>query len=148
MKTAVWLTRLSTCVAVLGAVMVFGSPAEAQGLLSFAGQAKAAFPQSRIAEPIAAIPRLCTSISSKSRRCYFTFYKACEKRGESKEHCARMSGFCHACTDAYSACKGDANRANLAGKTPGIDCSTCNVAYDRCIVRLVDQYGGKLVQPK
>jgi hypothetical protein len=120
--------------------------AAAQSVLSFTGQLRSVYPQSTLAEPVAAVERTCSSVSSLSRRCFFTFYKGCEKRGDSKEHCTRMSGFCHACTDAYATCKGDQNAAKGKANAGSANCSTCNVAYGRCINRMVEQYGGKLVK--
>jgi hypothetical protein len=124
------------------------SGATAQSALSFTGQLRSPFPQSTLAEPVAAVARTCSSISSLSRRCFFTFYKGCEKRGGSKEHCTRMSGFCHACTDAYATCRGDQTAAKSKASTEATNCSTCNVAYGRCINRMVEQYGGTLVKAK
>jgi hypothetical protein len=131
-------------------ILISGSflDANAQSVLSFTGQLRSAYPQSTLAEPIAAVERTCSSISSKSRRCFFTFFKECQKRGESKEHCTRMSGFCHSCTDAYATCKGDQNVASQKAGAKATDCSTCNVAYGRCINRMVEQYGGKLIKAK
>jgi hypothetical protein len=132
------------CLLTLGA----SQDATAQSALSFTGQLRSAYPQSTLAEPVAAVERTCSSISSLSRRCFFTFYKACEKRGESKAHCTRMSGFCHACTDAYATCKGGQNAAKSKAAGAPVNCSSCNVTYGRCINRMVEQYGGKLVKPK
>jgi hypothetical protein len=144
-QAAIGLVSLAlACVLVVGQT----SDATAQSVLSFTGQLRSVYPHSTLAEPVAAIERSCSSISSLSRRCFFTFYKGCEKRGESKEHCTRMSGFCHACTDAYATCKGDQNAAKSKANAESANCSTCNVAYGRCINRMVEQYGGKLVRAK
>ena len=130
-------------------LMAFGTTrADAQSALSFTGQLRSAHPQSTIAEPIAAVARTCSSISSLSRRCHFTFDKECKKRGESKDHCIRMSGFCHGCTDAYATCKGQQNAASQKAGAPATDCTRCNVAYGQCISRMVQQYGGKLITVK
>jgi hypothetical protein len=142
-RAAIGLVSLAlACVFVAGQT----SNVAAQSVLSFTGQLRSAYPQSTLAEPVAAIERSCSSISSLSRRCFFTFYKGCEKRGESKEHCTRMSGFCHACTDAYATCKGDQNAAKSRTNAGSANCSTCNIAYGRCISRMVEQYGGKLIK--
>ena len=133
---------------VLGTLVMAGPSAQAQGVLAFSAQVKAALPQSRIVEDAASPSRLCTSISSKSRRCFFTFHKECEKRGESKDHCTRLSGFCHGCTDAYATCKGAQNTAREKTRTASTNCATCNTAYDICIRRMVEQYGGKLITVK
>jgi hypothetical protein len=122
--------------------------AAAQSALSFTGQLRSAYPQSTIAEPAAAIAKTCSSISSMSRRCFFTFYKECEKRGESKEHCTRMRGFCHGCTDAYATCKSDRRTTAAKSNSASTDCAPCNAAYGRCISRMVEQYGGKLIKTK
>ena len=90
--TARLVARFVLCC--LGVMMLFTAIADAQSALSLTGQLRSAYPQSTLAEPIAAVARSCSSISSLSRRCYFTFDKECKKRGESKEHCTRMSGFC------------------------------------------------------
>jgi hypothetical protein len=140
--------RLALVVLVVTAIAAVTPMAAAQSALSIAGQVRSAFPQSPLAEPAAAVARTCSSISSLSRRCFFTFYKECEKRGDSKEHCARMSGFCHACTDAYATCKGSQTAAKTKSNAATTNCATCNVAYGRCIGRMVEQYGGKLIKAK
>ena len=86
-----------------------------------------------LAEPVAS--NACSSTSSLSRRCHFTFGQACKARKESPEHCTRMSGYCHSCTDQYVAC-----RSSHKGK----GCASCNTAYDACIGTMVKTYGGKL----
>ena len=63
MSKAGWVHVVGVVAAALLALVVFGSESEAQGVLSFSGQAKSALPQSRIAEDAA----------SPSRRCHFTF---------------------------------------------------------------------------
>jgi hypothetical protein len=131
-----------------GAAVLSLSGANAQGALSFTGQLRSAYPQSPMAEPAAAVARTCSSISSLSRRCHFTFDKACKKRGESKDHCIRMSGFCHGCTDAYATCKGQQSGASQKAGAPATDCTRCNVTYGQCISRMVEQYGGTLVKVK
>ncbi len=132
----------------LGVMMLFTAIADAQSALSLTGQLRSAYPQSTFAEPIAAVARSCSSISSLSRRCHFTFDKDCKKRGESKDHCTRMSGFCHGCTDAYATCKGAQNSASRQAGASGTDCTRCNVAYGQCISRMVQQYGGRLEKVK
>jgi hypothetical protein len=132
----------------VGVMVVGTTSAAAQSALSFTGQLRSVHPQSTIAEPIAAVARTCSSISSLSRRCHFTFDKACKKRGESKDHCIRMSGFCHGCTDAYATCKGQQNAASQKSGAAATDCTRCNVAYGQCISRMVQQYGGTLIKVK
>ena len=131
------LGLLAVCVAVI----ISPASSQAQGVLAFSGQLKSAYPQSTVVEIAAATSRACSSISSKSRRCFFTFAKDCKARGESQEHCTQMSGFCHACTDAYATCKGDANAARVKSKSASTNCATCNDAYSRCIDRMTAQYG-------
>jgi hypothetical protein len=130
------------------ALLVVGAPplAEAQGVLSFSGQIKSAYPQSTMIEPVATVSAACSSISNLSRRCFFTFAKSCKARGESKDHCTRMSGFCHACSDAYATCKGRAAVARSNSGASATNCTQCNVDYGRCIQRMVQQYGGSLVR--
>ena len=154
---------LTVAIALMTTLILGLSDASAQSALSFTGQLRSAYPQSTLAEPVAAVPRTCSSISNLSRRCFFTFGKECKARGESKDHCTRMSGFCHGCTDAYATCKGEQNAlaqkalaqkalAQKAGaqkvEASGTDCTRCNVVYGQCISRMVAQYGGKLVRPK
>ena len=141
------LRCMRACLALLGALYALSGAAEGQGVLGFTGQIRSALPQSTVVEPVAAVSRTCSSISSKSRRCHFTFALDCKKRGETREHCTRMSGFCHACTDAYATCKGDANVVKEKTKAQSTDCASCNVAYSRCIQRMVEQYGGKRRKP-
>ena len=112
--------------------------------VSGVGGGRPALSQSLIIVPAGGTDRQCTSISSKSRRCHFTFAVECKKRGQSKQHCTQMDGFCHACTDQYALCKGDAAKAGEKGGKPA-ECGSCNGAYDRCITSMVKQYGGKLV---
>jgi len=150
MLQAFWVGRsrrfLALIVAVSSMLTIVGGPADAQGVLSFTGQVRSAYPQSTMAEAAAAGTRTCSSISSLSRRCFFTFAKECKKRGESRAHCLQMDGFCHGCTDAYATCKGDAARLQQRTKSASMDCSSCNAAYSRCIQRMVQQYGGKLIK--
>lgn len=123
-----------------------GGDARAQAvsvLKGGSGGVAGAVKQSRIVELAATTERQCTSISSKSRRCHFTFATECKKRGAGKEHCTRMDGFCHACTDQYAFCKSDAAKAASKSAKPS-DCGGCNAAYDRCIESMVKQYGGNL----
>ncbi len=146
------LRQASAVLGLLLALMVActsaGTVASAQTTFAAAGQFISVYPRSKMAEPVAVVPRTCTSISSKSRRCFFTFAKNCKARGASKEHCTRMSGFCHGCTDAYATCKGEQNIAAQKSGASGTDCSQCNIAYDRCISRMVEQYGGALIKVK
>lgn len=135
-------------VAILTTLALIPSEASAQSALSFTGQLRSVYPQSTMAEPTAAVARTCSSISSLSRRCHFTFAKSCKARGESKDHCTRMSGFCHGCTDAYATCKGAQSAAAQNAGGGGTDCTRCNVAYGQCISRMVAQYGGKLIKVK
>jgi hypothetical protein len=141
--------RLAVLGWLLCGLLVVGSiGVHAQASLSFAGQLRSAHPQSLLPTPVASMPKACSSISSLSRRCYFTFDKECKARGESRDHCIRMSGFCHGCTDAYASCKGDQARIREKTHAAATDCSTCNAAYGRCISRMVEQYGGKLLKSK
>jgi len=137
-----WLIALILGLA--GVLLASNTSAQAQGVLSFTGQVRSAYPQSTLVEAATAT-RTCSSISSLSRRCFFTFAKACKKRGESRAHCLQMDGFCHGCTDAYATCKGDAARLQQKTNAASMDCSMCNAAYGRCIQRMVKQYGGKLI---
>jgi hypothetical protein len=144
--------KLPLCVVlVLGCAAVLlraPSTVEAQGVLSFSGQIRSAYPQSTMIETIATVSATCSSISNLSRRCFFTFDKSCKARGESKDHCTRMSGFCHGCTDAYATCKGRAAAAKTSTGAASTNCTQCNVAYGRCIQRMVQQYGGSLVRAR
>ena len=135
----IWVVAVMACVAVAGGE----AGAQAVSVLK-GGGVSGAVNQSLMVERVAAGEKQCTSISSKSRRCHFTFGVECKKRKAGKEHCTRMDGFCHACTDQYALCKGDAVKAGAkSGK--GSDCGACNAGYDRCIESMVKQYGGKLI---
>ena len=126
-------------------LIVFGCGGEAHAqVVSDVGGGRPALNRSRVIVPAGGTDRQCTSISSKSRRCHFTFALECKRRGESKQHCAQMDGFCHACTDQYAMCKGDAAKTGERAGKPA-DCGPCNTGYDRCITSMVKQYGGKLV---
>ncbi len=98
-------------------------------------------PATPIASPVAhqsliePVSNVCSSTSSLSRRCHFTFNRECTARKESPDHCKRMMGYCHSCTDQYVACKKAANRKN---------CASCNAAYSACISTMVKTYGGTL----
>ena len=101
------------------------------------GSATAPLGSQRLIEPVAS--NACSSTSSLSRRCHFTFGNACKARKEHPEHCARMLGYCHSCTHQYVACKS-------SHKSKG--CAPCNTAYDTCIETMVKTYGGNLSRPK
>ena len=101
------------------------------------GSATAPLDARRLIEPVAA--NACSSTSSLSRRCHFTFGSACKARKESPEHCTRMLGYCHSCTDQYVACKS-------SHRSKG--CAPCNTAYDGCIRTMVKTYGGKLIKAR
>jgi hypothetical protein len=85
------------------------------------------------------VSNVCSSTSSVSRRCHFTFNRECKARAESPDHCKRMMGYCHACTNQYVACKKASNRKN---------CTSCNAAYSDCIATMVKTYGGTLSRGK
>jgi hypothetical protein len=113
---------------VLSAVLValFASLAQARPPATFP------IAHQSLIEPVS---NVCSSTSSVSRRCHFTFNRECKARKESADHCKRMTGSCHACTDQYVACKKAAKRKNCAG---------CNTAYSACIATMVKTYGGRL----
>ncbi len=137
---------ISAALTLLALLFLGSSQADAQGLLGLPKSLSAVgseLPQSQVIDTIAA-SSTCSSISSLSRRCHFTFDAECKKRGESKGHCIRMAGFCHACTDAYATCKSGATASR--GNSSSTNCGICNVAYGRCIERMVKQYGGSLVK--
>ena len=134
----------------LVSILLIGTPnAEAQGVLGLPKTLTADRAEQLSQSPsvqTAAISNTCSSISSLSRRCHFSFNADCKKRGESKAHCSQMAGFCHACTDAYATCKRDSNAARARSKSGSTDCGVCNAAYGRCIQRMVTQYGGTLLK--
>ena len=125
-------------------LLVVGIGGHVQAQTATVAGSKAVSNQIGMIVSVASADRQCTSISSKSRLCHFTFAAECKKRGETKQHCAQMDGFCHACTDQYAMCKGDAAQAGSKSGKPS-DCGACNAAYDRCIESMVKQYGGKLI---
>ena len=145
MRRVAWLQVWTVCLGMFAAGFGTGTIAQAQTSLSFTAQLKSTFPQSRAVETAAVGSRLCSSISSLSRRCHFTFAAECKARGETADHCTRMAGFCHGCTNAYATCKGDMNAQRTKAKSLTTNCGTCNTAYGRCIQRMVAQYGGKLI---
>lgn len=143
---------MKSCLALLSvvAMLIYGTAGvEAQGVLGLP-KASPTAPAGALPQTIpvqaAAPSNTCSSISSMSRRCHFTFAAECKKRGESKAHCTRMAGFCHACTDIYAKCKGAALADRKKKKSASTNCAGCNAGYSQCIDRMVIQYGGKLIK--
>ena len=73
---------------------------------------------------------MCASHSSVTRRCFFSLYKPCIKKGLGEKVCHQRSNTCKTCAQVIFKC--------WKTLTSRDQCDTCHAPYDACMKPLID----------